>query len=112
MSIFTTLSSVGVSNPLACNMLANTTMAQLSFTGAPAGADVTIQVTMDNVQQYPTPTWTNVSTTHYSTAFAIDGATITILSPIGGLRLSSTAGTYTASAFVTLKMMQSRGSGV
>jgi hypothetical protein len=82
-------------------------MAQLSFTGAAAGADVTIQGTLDNIALSATPAWTNISTTHYSTAVAIDGVMVTLLTPVAGLRLSSTAGTYTAgSSFVTLKMLQ------
>jgi hypothetical protein len=82
-------------------------MAQLTMPGAPAGADITIQCTLDNIGLYPTPAWSNISTTHYSTAVAIDGVTVTLLSPVAGLRLSSTAGTYTAgTAYAQLRIMQ------
>ena len=107
MSTFVSLSSVGASPALPCTAVARTTMAQLSFTGACAGADVTIQGTLDNIGLYPTPAWTNISTTHYSTASAIDGVMVTLLTPVAGLRLSSSAGTYTAgSAFVSLRILQ------
>ena len=106
MSTFVNLSSVGVSPALPCTAVARTTMAQLTWVGMTTN-DITIQGTLDNIGLYPTPAWTNISTTHYSTASAIDGVMVTLLTPVAGLRLSSSAGTYTAgSAFVSLRILQ------
>jgi hypothetical protein len=80
-------------------------MIQLTYTGAPA-FDATIQATLDNIALSTNVNWADVSTTHYSSASNPNGATITLLSPVGGLRLSSSTFTAGAGNAITLKMLQ------
>jgi|SRR6516162_2394919 hypothetical protein len=107
MSTFVNLSSVGVSPALPCTAVARTTMAQLTWVGMTTN-DITIQGTLDNIGLYPTPAWTNISTSHYASSNnGVDGIMVTLLTPVAGLRLSSSAGTYTAgSAYCQLRILQ------
>jgi hypothetical protein len=103
----TTLSSVGTSTPIILDPTAKTTVLQLSL-NQNSSLDVTIQVTLDDPAATPAPTvtWTGLSTTHYSstTLTAADGIFLTVLSPIGGLRISSS--TIVAATTITLKSLQ------
>lgn len=105
----TTLSSVGTSGALFLDPTSKATTIQLSA-AANSSFDVTLQVTLDDPASLPPPTvvWTGLSTTHYSSAtgLAADGLFLTVLSPIGGLRISSStmAGSSVA---LTLKVLQS-----
>ena len=108
MAILVTLSSAGVSPGLPCSGAARTTMVQVSAVGAPTTIDFTIQCTLDDLQRSPNPSWTNVSTSHYSTASLPDGVSVTMLSPVAGLRISSTTGTYSAGVnYLVLKKLES-----
>jgi hypothetical protein len=81
-------------------------MVQVTTIGAPTLTDFTIQCTLDDLQRSPNPAWTNVSTSHY--AAGVDGVSVTLLSPVAGLRLSSTAGTYTAGTnYLIMKKLES-----
>src|SRR6516225_10726346 len=104
MAMYVTLSSAGASPALACTGLAKTTMVQVTQSSNTATIDFTIQCTMDDLARTPSPSWSNISTTHYSTAYQIDGITVTLLSPVAGVRLSSTG--WSAGP-ATLKMLQS-----
>jgi len=96
MSVYVALSSVGVSPGLPCSALARTTMVQLSIPSSAATGDVTIQCTLDNLALYPTPVWSNISTSHYTLPIGPDSITVTLLSPVAGLRISSSANNFTA----------------
>lgn len=105
----TSLSSVGVSTPIFLDPTAKTTVVQLSATLTASG-DATIQVTLNDPSSPSTAavTWTSISTTHYSSVNALgtDGTFLTILSPIGGLRISSTNMAGSSAAF-TMNVLQS-----
>jgi len=64
--------------------------------------DLIIQMTLDDLATATSPTWVALSTTHYSPTLT-DGAILTILSPVAGLRLSSTTW---ATGTATLKTLQ------
>ena len=107
MAQTTTLSSAGVSTGIGLNPVSKTTVIQLTNTSTMA-MDVVIQATLDDFQGSATPTWTNISTVHYTSATLFssnqaDGVFVTLLSPIAGLRISST--TY-SSGTLTLKCLQ------
>lgn len=105
----TTLSSVGTSTALILDPTSKVTCVQLSAT-LTASCDATIQVTLDDLNPSSTVSvaWTGLSTTHYSSVntLAADGVFLTILAPVGGLRISSSAMAGSSAAF-TLKALQS-----
>src|SRR5262245_7851878 len=104
MAQSTTLSSVGQSAAIILNPVAKSTTLQLTLSSSAASV-VDIQGTLDDptIAGGPTTTWATISS-----AVAMSGATladargytITILSPLGGARINSTAaaGTYTLKA--------------
>jgi hypothetical protein len=99
----TTLSSLGVSVAINCDPTSRVTQAMASI-GTFAG-DFTIQATLDVFEGFSpslTAVWNNISTVHLSSQVA-DGQVVTILSPIAGLRLSSSAQT---SGTATLTVLQ------
>ena len=104
MAVATTLSSVGTSVALGLNPVSKTTLAQVSISGT-SSLDVVVQVTLDDPTTTATPVWASLSTTHISSVNAADGLLYTIITPIAGLRLSSS--TFGATTTVTLKALQS-----
>ena len=116
----TTLSSAGVSVGIGLDPTSRTTSVLLSGSSILATStgiggnvyDATIQMTLQTwVPSGPAPTWTNISTTHYSSANSADGAFMTITGPIAGLRLSSSTFGGTLAATLTLKALQSLTAG-
>ena len=98
----TALSSAGVSPGVPLDPTSRVTNASLNLTSSWSG-DVTVQVTLDvYTAQGLTATWNNASTIHYS-ASTLDGASLSFLSPVAGLRLSSS--TYSAGV-ATLTVLQ------
>lgn len=109
MAVLTQISSAGVSTGIGLNPVSKTTICQLTLvTTGSSNIDVTIQGTLDDFQSAQqlgtTVVWAAISTTHFSSALSPDGSFITILSPIAGLRLSST--TFVGTNTVTLKVLQ------
>lgn len=105
MAQVTTLSSVGTSTPIILNPVAKQTTLMLTTTATSSG-NLTIQMTLDDPSTTPAPTvtWANVSSAISSSAAEVTGVFYTVLGPIGGCRISSTAITTTT---LTLKALQS-----
>ena len=102
------MSSFGVSPGLACSGTARTTQATITLIGPPTAYDFTLQCTLDNLQLVSNPQWAALSTTHYScTTMGDAGITVTLLSPVAGLRLASSAATFAAGQSVILKKLES-----
>ncbi len=104
----TTISSLGVSPVIILNPVLKTTTLQVTGNGS-SGAGVFVQFTLDDPTTTPAPTisWANLSSAIIvSTGAGVDANTIyTVLSPLGGLRLSS-SNAITGSG-ITLKSLQS-----
>lgn len=106
MAQSTTLSSLGTSTPIILNPVFKTTTVQVTVVSASSG-NFLVQYTLDDPTTTPAPTvtWANLSSAIISSnADAAGGVLYTVLSPLGGLRLSSTA-TVTGGA-ITLKSLQ------
>ena len=105
MAQVTTLSSVGVSTPIMLNPTGKQTTLLLT-TSTTSSGNCTIQITLDDPSTTPAPTvtWAAVSSAISSSAAEVTGVFYTILGPIGGCRISSTAVTTTT---LTLKALQS-----
>lgn len=109
----TTLSSVGVSNPVNVDWRGSkpvtcvVTLASTTMT-----ADFTVQYTLDDLQLTTAQTWLTVgsstgsSATHFSSANADAAVTIGFLYPVAALRLSASA---ISSSSLTLKALQGAG---
>lgn len=106
-----TLSSVGVSNAVNISwrsMQAVTCAVTLGSTTMTT--DFTIQYTLDDLQLSSSPYWMGMglsvgsSITHFSSANADAGVSVTFLGPLAGLRISSTA---ISSSTLTMKVLQS-----
>ncbi len=112
MAFSTTLSSAGVSTPIILNPVSKSTFVQLTAS-ASTTINALIQVTLDDPTITPSPTlsWSALSSAiaqSTATGELANGLTYTVLTPIGGLRLSST--TFLSSvggAVLTLKALQS-----
>lgn len=100
-----TLSSVGVTAGIGLNPVSKTTIAQITFT-ATGTSDLTLQATLDDFQTSSSPVWGNVSTTHFSSLNFADGVFITLLSPVAGLRLSSSTWSGGTAPTAVLKVLQ------
>jgi len=106
----TLLSSAGTSPPLSLDPTAKTTTISLQATGLSSG-DVTIQANLF----FPpgqlggtgqAQSWVALSSHFSSSSFTADGAFLSVLVPIAGLRLSSTswsAGTATLQALQAIQ---------
>ena len=101
----TTLSSVGVSAAIILNPVLKTTTIQVTGASGSSGAGVFVQYTLDDPTTTPAPTvaWANLSSA-IANADTAGGAIYTVLSPLGGLRLSSTTSILGA---ITVKALQS-----
>lgn len=105
MAKTTTLSSLGVSTPIMLDTVPKSTTVQVTVASASSGSNIFVQYTLDD----PTIPGTVVAWANLSSAIVSSnadggiGATYTMLSPIGGLRLSSTTAVTGA---VTLKSLQ------
>ena len=113
MATTTTLSSVGVSNPINLDWRGGKPVTCVVTIGSSTmTADYTLEFTVDDLQLDSTPTWTGISSaigssiTHFSSATFAAGITMTFLNPIAGLRISSTA---ISSSSITMKTLQGVG---
>ena len=117
MSVFAgtnALSAIGVSSGISLDPTARMSQVLIDLSAfgnstAIAGAgDVTIQATLDvwtsTWSGQSVPSWNNISTSHYSSASYPTTGCMTIVSPVAGLRLSSS--TWTGIGTVTLKALQ------
>lgn len=112
MASVTTLSSAGTSTAIMLNPVSKSTVVQLTASSCTT-VNALIQFTLDDPSATPAPTvtWSALSSAisqSTATGELANGVMYTVLSPIGGVRLSST--TFTSSAIaltLTLKALQS-----
>lgn len=93
MARTTTLSSLGVSVPIMLDVSSKTTTIQVTVASGSSGSNIFAQFTLDDPSTTPPPSvaWSNLSSAIVSSqADNGVGAIYTVLSPLGGLRLSST----------------------
>ena len=91
MALATTLSSVGTSTPIILNPVYKTTTIQVTATSASSTVGTFVQFTLDDPTIFggPSVTWANLSSAiAVSTGTDLGGLVYTVLSPLGGLRLS------------------------
>lgn len=105
MAKVTTLSSLGTSTPVMLDPVPKSTTVQITVASGSSGSNIFAQYTLDDPSAPGTTvTWSNLSSAIVSSNADLGiGATYTMLSPIGGLRLSSTT---TVTGTVTLKALQ------
>lgn len=101
MAQTTTLSSLGTSTPISLDPVPKSTTIQITIASGSSGANIFAQYTLDTVAPV---TWAALSSAIISSNdLLVAGVTYTMLSPIAGLRLSSTT---TVTGTVTLKALQ------
>lgn len=110
----TTLSSVGVSNPVATDWIGSKPVtAVITMSSSTVAVDFTVQFTLDSVQSSSSPTWLTVASsvggtaTHFSNSNFDTGAVIGFGYPIAGLRISSSANG--GGSTLTMKVLQGVG---
>lgn len=102
MAQVTILSSLGTSVPASLDPAPKSTTIQITVASGSSGSNIFAQYTLDVTG---TPTWAAISSAIISSnADLLGGVTYTMLSPVAGLRLSSTTAVTGA---VTLKSLQS-----
>lgn len=103
-----TLSSVGTSTVIVTDYLgAKTTSIQATFSTSTSSAFAQIQGTLDDPMKTTSPTWFLISTTTFTSSTNFDiPAMISVLSPIGGVRLNSTK---LSAGSITLQVLQNAG---
>lgn len=106
----TTLSSVGVSNPINLNWRGGAPVSVVVTLGSTTmTTDFTVQFTLDDLQLTTSPAWIGVgssvgsSVTHFSSANGDASLVMTFVNPIAGLRISSTAISSSSLAMKTLQ---------
>lgn len=106
MAQVTTLSSAGTSGTIMLNPVGKATTVQVTVASGSSGSNIFVQVTLDDPTTTPAPTvaWSNLSSAITSSNADGLGLLYTVLTPIGGLRMSSTT---TVTGTVTLKALQS-----
>jgi len=110
-SVVTTLSSAGTSAAVVLNPVAKATTLQLTVSSSAGAGVMDIQMTLDDPSTTPaqTLTWSIISSAAAiatGTGIAdVGGLTYTVVTPIGGVRLHSTANATPVTA--TLKALQS-----
>lgn len=103
----TSLASAGTATAIICDPVKKATTVQATVTSGGSAASLFIQFTLDDPTSVTgsSVVWANLSSALTSSGLDTAGGIIySVLSPIGGLRLSST--TFT-SGTVTLKSLQS-----
>lgn len=105
MARVTTLSSLGTSTPIMLDPVPKSTTVQATVASGSSGSNIFVQYTLDDPTiPGTTVTWSNLSSAIVSSNADLGvGFTATMLSPIGGLRLSSTT---TVTGTITLKALQ------
>jgi hypothetical protein len=108
MAATVTLSSVGTSGGLILDYIgAKTTTAVVTLASTTMTVNAIVQATLDSsAASGGTPTWYSVSSIAVTSAYSDSGYVASILTPIAGLRLSSTA---ISSSSLTLKALQNAG---
>src|SRR5260370_902302 len=101
MAFLTHLSSLGTSPPALLDPVPKSTTVQIPVAAGASGSNILAQYTLDATG---TPIWAALSSAIVSSNADGVGVTYTMLSPIAGLRLSSTAA---VTGSVTLKALQS-----
>jgi len=102
MAQVTILSSLGTSVPASLDPVPNPRRSRSRWPSGSSGANIFAQYTLDVVGP---AVWASISSAIISSnADLLGGVTYTMLSPIAGLRLSSTT---TVTGAVTLKALQS-----
>jgi len=102
MAQATIISSLGTSTPIGLDPVPKSTTIQITAASGSSGANIFAQYTLDVVAPL---VWASISSAIISSnADLLGGVTYTMLSPIAGLRLSSTTAVTGA---VTLKALQS-----
>lgn len=103
-----TLSSIGVSNNLILDWIAaRATTARLTLGSTTMTVNASVQATLDSsMATGNAPSWFTVSTVAITSAFADAGYLLTFLTPLAGLRISSTA---ISSSSLTLAALQNVG---
>jgi hypothetical protein len=102
MAQVTILSSLGTSTTVGMDPVPKSTTIQITVASGSSGSNIFAQYTLDTVSPL---TWAAISSAIISSnADLLGGVTYTMLSPIAGLRLSSTTAVTGA---VTLKALQS-----
>lgn len=109
----TTLSSVGVSNPVNLDWRGSKPITIAVTLGSTTmTTDFTVQFTLDDLQLSSSPSWLAISSavgssaTHFSSANADASVVMSLLNPVAGLRISSTA---ISSSTITMKVLQGAG---
>jgi len=105
MAQVTSLSSTGTA-AIYLNPVPRTTSLLLSAAAGSSGGVVTLEVTLDDPSTTPAPTitWSPISSGAAMLSSNVTGLLYTVLSPIGGARINSTA---IGNATFTLKAHQS-----
>lgn len=106
-ALATTLSSAGTATAVILDPVKKATTVQATVTSGGSAASLFVQFTLDDPTSIATGSsvvWANLSSALTSSGLDTGGGIVyTVLSPLGGLRLSST--TFT-SGTVTLKALQ------
>ena len=106
MAQSTTLSSAGISTPIILDPKLKTTTLQFTVSTGATATGVLVQFTLDDPTTTPSPTisWAALSSALASSVADPTGVIYTVLSPMGGLRISSST---TVVGTLTLKSLQS-----
>ena len=112
-AVTTTLSSVGVSNPINLDWMgAKFATVAVTLGSTTMSADFTVQFTLDDLMLSSSPIWltfgssTGSAATHFSSANADAAVILGIAYPIVGLRISSTG---LSSSSLSMKVLQGVG---
>jgi len=100
----TTLSSAGVSATLTLDPTAKTTTVSYAVTTTASSGDATIQANLWQPGSAGTVSWVVVSSHISSSTASPDGTFLSLLTPVAGLRISSTSW---AAGTATLQALQS-----
>lgn len=105
MAQVTSLSTTGTA-AIILNPVPRTTSVVLTVTSGSSGGVITVEATLDDPSTTPAPTltWAPISSGSAMLSSNVTGYLYTVLSPIGGVRLNSTA---IGNATFTLKTLQS-----
>lgn len=116
MPVTVTLSSVGVSPPVACNWLGGSPISVgVTASASTMTASFNVQFTLDDLQLSSSPKWMGLSSAFGSSAttfsasavnFADNGFYTTFQGPIGAVRLNAST---ISSGTLTLKVNQGEG---
>lgn len=105
MAQVTSLSSTGTAT-IVLDPVPRTTSCILTVTSGSSGGVVTVEASLDDFSATPAPTatWAPISSGSAMLSSNVTGYLYTVLSPIGGVRINSTA---IGNATFTLKALQS-----